>query len=171
MRKIIRILLLLSPLIIVGLTFYEQTRWVSPIFPEKTQYIGVGTLLDHPEVYQAPMTLIVHGIVHNKSGSGDFLFFYLDKEWIFFNVNCSQLDISELEGGMTVYLRGKSYYHEPSKQYFLAEDFHILVSYSLYLSIPGAFLVLLILFLWFKFKFQDFSFSRKDTEEGDCQTG
>ena len=166
MRKLLRVLFLLSPIIIAGLAYWEYERaWQPPLNPDRPQYISLEALREHPDAYQAPMILILQGEVHNKTGN--FLFL----EWggeDYFKVNCSLIDISAVEGGMTVYIRGVSYYHDLAKKYFLVEnqeDIHIHVSYSLYLSIPGAVLILLVLFLGFKFNLDDFSFSRKPKEE------
>ncbi|MDD1776873.1 MAG: hypothetical protein LUQ65_01810, partial [Candidatus Helarchaeota archaeon] len=91
-------------------------------------------------------------------------FLYGDEKG-FFLVNCSGLDISSVEPGMDLYFFGVSYIDVPVKGYFLAENFWIQISYSVYLSIPGAFLILIILFVGFKFNLKDFSFSRKRQED------
>lgn len=161
MKNYIRVLLLLTPIIIVGLAIYEQTVWHPPINPDMTQQVRIGTLLDLNETYKAPMKLIINGDVYNKSVAEDLLF--LDGGY--FKVNCTNVNISDVKPGMRVYIMGYSYYHDPSKEYFLAEKIHIFVSYSVYLSIPGAFLILIILFVGFKFELKDFSFSRKPAEE------
>lgn len=163
MKKIIRVILLLSPLIIVGIAFFEHGRWEPPLNPNIPQPVSIETLLEHNESYQAPMMLITQGEVHNKSSDTIFLKGIHDE---FFRVNCTLVNISAVQEGMTLYMRGYSYYHDPSKLYFLAVEIHIHTSYSLVLSIPIAFIVLIILFIGFKFNLNDFSFSRRPTEEG-----
>ncbi len=165
MRKLVRVLLLLSPLVILGFAFYEQGVWHPPLNPNITQPVGIDVLLEHKEIYKAPMKLIIIGDVYNKSESGDMLFLYSDNG-DYFRVNCTSLDISQIEGGMRLYIMGYSYYHDPTKEYFLAEKIQIHTSYSIFLSIPGAILILIILFVGFKFSIKDFSFSRKLKEEG-----
>lgn len=162
MRKILRVILLLTPLIIVGLALYEKDQWHPPIDPNTPQLTHMGAILDNTEIYKAPMTLIINGVVYNKSISGDFIFLGSTG---YFQVNSTEIDVSGVEPGMVVYLRGTSYYHDSGKLYFLAEDIEIHVTYSLYLSIPGAVLILVILFVGFKFILKDFSFSRKTQEE------
>lgn len=162
MRKIIRVLFLLSPIILLGFAVYEKDLWHPPLNPDVPQYIDINVLRDHPDVYKAPMSLIIQGEVYNKTG--DLLFLYGGDRG-FFLVNCSSLDISSIESGMLLYFFGVSYIDDPLKGYFLAENFQIQISYSVYLSIPGAILILLILFLGFKFKLKDFSFSRKEQGE------
>ncbi|MHA1649532.1 MAG: hypothetical protein ACTSYB_05005 [Candidatus Helarchaeota archaeon] len=161
MKKILRILFLISPLIILSLAYYEQGRWTPPLDPNNPQPVSIATLLEHPESYQAPILLITHGDVFNKSGDIIYLKGFGD---VFLKVNCTDVDIGDVQEGMTLYLRGYSYYHDPSKEYFLAIEIHIHVSYSVYLSIPIAVLVLIILFFGFKFKLKDFSFSRRKEE-------
>ena len=164
LRKILRILFLLSPLIIVGLAFYEHSRWQPPLNPDMTQPVSIETLLEHNETYKAPMKLIIHGEVYNKSESEEFIFLYGVND-DYFRVNCTNVNVSAVEGGMLLYIRGFSYYHDPEKEYFLAEEIHIQVSYSLYLSIPVLILILIIMFIGFKFQAKDFSFSRRLEEE------
>ncbi len=164
MRALIRVILLLSPIIIVGFAIYELDQWHAPISPNSPQYIGIDDLLAHPDVYQAPRQIIFSGEVYNKSVAGDMILIRLG-ESDFFRINCTGLDISDVESGMTIYVRGVSYYNDPSKEYFLATDIEIHVSYSLELSIPGAILILIILFVGFKFQLKDFSFSRRSEEE------
>lgn len=159
MKKILRLLLLLTPLIIAGLAYWDYKRpWQPPLDPTIPQYVSIDDLLAYNDSYQAPMIVIVQGEVFNKTGN------YLFMNGGVFRVNCSGLDISAVKSGDFVYVRGMSYYHEPAKEYFSASDIQIHVSYSLYLSIPGALLILLILFIGFKFKLSDFSFSRKVQE-------
>ncbi|NVM31279.1 MAG: hypothetical protein HWN65_20745 [Candidatus Helarchaeota archaeon] len=162
MKKYIRVLLLLSPLIIAGFGYYELTKpWQPPISPDGPHFTTIGALLDHNETYKAPMKVIFNNDVFNKTG--DILFFNAGGR--FLKVNCSGVDASAIESGMMLYIIGVSYLHDPTKEYFLAEDIHIHVTYSLYLSIPGAILILLILFVGFRFTLDDFSFSRKKLEE------
>jgi hypothetical protein len=162
MRKIIRVLFLLSPIIILGFALYEMDLWHPPLNSDVPQYIDINVLRDHPDIYKAPMRVIIQGQVYNKTG--DLLFLYGGDRG-FFLVNCSGLDISSVEPGMDLYFFGLSYIDDPLKGYFLAENFWIQYSYSVYLSIPGAFLILIILFVGFKFNLKDFSFSRKRQEE------
>lgn len=162
MRKIIRVLFLLSPLILLGFAIYENSLWHPPFNPAVPQYITINNLQDHLDVYKAPMQIIFQGQVYNKTGN--FLFLY-GRNNGFLQVNCSSLEISSVQSGMILYLFGISYYDDPSKNYFLAEAVEIQQnSYTLYLSIPGGFLILIILFLGFKFNLKDFSFSRKRKE-------
>ncbi len=164
MNKIIRLLLLISPVLILGLAIYDmQMPWRPPLDPNTPQYISIGTLLDHPDVYKAPMEVIINGNTHNKSLSGDILFLYGGPDG-YFKVNCSEIDISAIDGGMHVYIRGVSYYDDPTKEYLLAHEVYSHQSYSYYLSIPGVILVLIILFVGFKFSLDDVSFSRKSEE-------
>lgn len=162
MKNYMRVLFLLSPLIIMaGLGYYELRKpWQPPLSPDGPHYIAIDVLINHQESYKAPMKIIFHGDVYNKTG--DLIFF--DSNSGFLKVNCSGMDISTIEAGMTLYIMGVSYLHDPTKEYFLAEDIQIHVSYSLYLSIPGAILILIILFLGFRFTLDDFSFSRKKLE-------
>lgn len=161
MRKIIRVLFLLSPIIILGFALYEMNLWHPPLNPNVPQYIDINVLRDHLDLYKAPMPLIIQGQVYNKTG--DLLFLYGGDKG-YFLVNCSGLDISTVEPGMYLYFFGISYVDDPLKRYFLAENFWIQISYSVYLSIPGAFMILIILFVGFKFNLKDFSFSRKKQE-------
>ncbi|HUY00804.1 MAG TPA: hypothetical protein VMV49_14680 [Candidatus Deferrimicrobium sp.] len=164
MKKILRILFLLSPLIIVGLAYYEMNVWHPPLNPNIPQPVSIETLLEHNETYKAPMELIITGDVFNKSDVDEYLFLDGINDG-YFKVNCTGLNISSIEPGMTLELRGYSFYDDPEKQYFVAIEFHIAISYSIYLSIPGAILILLILFWGFKFQIKDFSFSRKSAED------
>jgi hypothetical protein len=160
MRKSIRIILLLMPLLIIPLALYEHDRWESPLNPNIPQPVSIETLFKHNESYKAPMELIVEGEVHNKSEAENILLLK-GIEGGFLKVNCSGLDISAIESGTYIYMRGYSYIDDNTKNYFLAIELHIHVTYSLILSLPGALLVLIILFIGFKFKLGDFSFSRK----------
>jgi hypothetical protein len=135
--------------------------WHPPLNPNTPQYININILRDYPDVYKAPMQVIIQGQIYNKTG--DFLYLYGGDKG-YFRVNCSGLDIGSVGANMNVYLFGISYYDDPSKEYFLAEKFEIQISYSVYLSIPGAILILVILFVGFKFNLKDFSFSRKQKE-------
>lgn len=161
MNKVLRLVLILSPILILGLAIYDMQRpWQPPIDPNTPQHISIGVLLAHRDVYKAPMEVIINGDVYNKSLSGEFLFLYGGSNG-YFEVNCSQIDISIIDGGMHVYIRGISYYDDPTKEYFLAEEIYRHESYSYYLSVPGLFLILIILFISFKFSLDDFSFSRR----------
>jgi hypothetical protein len=162
MRKIIRVLLLLSPIILLGFAVYEKDLWHPPLNPAVPQYIDINVLQNNVDIYKAPMHVIIIGGVYNKTG--DLLYLYGGDKG-FLRVNCSSLDISSVEPGMILYFFGVSYLDDPSKEYYLAEKFWIQESYSLYLSIPGAFLILIILFVGFKFRLNDFSFSRKRQED------
>lgn len=165
MKKITRILFLLTPLILVGLAFYEHEQWYPPVNSDIPQPVSIKTILERSESYKPPFELITHGEVYNKSGSGEIIFLE-DLGGELLRVNCTNVNVSAVEVGRTVYIRGYSYYHDLSKKYFLAIKIHVLVSYSLFLSIPGAILILIILFLGFKFNWNDFSFSRNKKEEG-----
>ena len=162
MRKIIRVLFLLSPIILLGFALYEKDLWHPPLNPEVPQYIDINVLRDHPDLYKAPMHVIIQGQVYNKTGHMLFLY---GGDRGFFRVNCSSLDISSVDSGMILYFLGVSYIDDPAKEYFIAENFQVQISYSVYLSIPGAFLILIILFVGFKFHWKDFSFSRKRQED------
>jgi hypothetical protein len=161
MKKLVRVLLLLSPLILFGIAFWEHNRWAPPLNPEVPQPVAITTLFEHNESYQAPIELITFGNVYNKSA--DVIFMKASEE-IFLMVNTTLVNTSAVEVGMTLYMRGYSYIHDPAKGYFLAIEIHIHVSYSLILSIPIAFIGLLILFWGFKFNLSDFSFSRRPKE-------
>jgi len=167
MRKVIRVLFLLSPIILLGFALYEMDLWHPPLNPAVPQYIDVNILQNHSDIYKAPMQLIIQGRVYNKTGNS--LFLYGGAKG-FLQVNCSSLDISSIEPDMFLYLVGVSYYDDPSRGYVLAEEIEIQQpTYSVYLSIPGALLILVILFVGFKFRTKDFSFSRKRKEEnGDA---
>ena len=161
MNKFIRVLMLLSPIIIVGFAFYEHGRWQPPLNPDVPQPVEIEVLLEHPEAYGAPIELIIHGTVYNKSDIDEYIFLYGPND-SHFKLNCTSINISAVEPEMYVYIRG---YYYSEEQYLLVIELHIHTSYSLYLSIPGAFLVLIILFWGFKFNLDDFSFSRKVQEE------
>ncbi|MHA1894646.1 MAG: hypothetical protein ACTSX4_09105 [Candidatus Helarchaeota archaeon] len=140
--------------------FYQYQEWHPPINPEITQPVSINTLLDKPEYYKPPMLLVINGDVKNKTGDIIFLTGLFDAV---IKINCSSLNIDDIQAGMTLYIKGYSHYHEADK-YFTATEIHVQVSYSLYLSIPGAVIILIILFVVFKFKLKDFSFSRKTSE-------
>ncbi|MHA1130740.1 MAG: hypothetical protein ACTSRC_20105 [Candidatus Helarchaeota archaeon] len=161
MKKLVRVLLLLSPLILFSIAFWEHNRWEPPRNPNVPQSVAISTLYKHNESYQAPIELITFGTVYNKStdtiyleGTGD----------IFLLVNTTQVNTSAVKVGKTLYLRGYSYIHDPTKGYFLAIEIHIHTSYSLILSIPVAVIGVFILFWGFKFNLKDFSFSRRPRE-------
>ncbi len=160
MKKIIRVFLLLSPLILVGFVIYQYYEWHPPVNPYITQPVSVDTLLEKPEVYKAPMNLVVNGKVYNISGN---IIFLSGLHGSVMKVNCTNVNIDNVKAGSDVYIMGYSHYHEVDK-YFLATNLHVQVSYSLYLSIPGAIIVLIILFGIFKFNKKDFSFSRRQEE-------
>ena len=160
MKKLLRVFLLLTPLILVGFVFYQYYEWHPPINPNITQPVSVETLMGNPEVYKAPMNLVINGAVHNKSGE---IIYLGGLHGAFIKVNCTNVNINNVDAGTDVYIMGYSFYHEADK-YFLATDIHVQVSYSLYLSIPGAIIVLIILFAVFKFNKKDFSFSRRGEE-------
>ncbi len=161
MKKLVRVLLLLSPLILFGVAFLEHDRWAPPLNPEVPQPVAISTLFEHNESYQAPIELITFGDVHNKSAE---IIFLKGAGEVFLMVNTTLVNASAVEAGMTLYMRGYSYVHDPAKGYFLAIEIHIHISYSLMLSIPIAFIGLLILFWGFKFNLSDFSFSRRTKE-------
>jgi len=164
-RKIIRILFLISPIILLGFAIYENNLWHPPLNPNVPQYISINDLRSHPEAYPPPMKVIMQGLVINKNKTSNFLILEGGTMGPF-RVNCSNLDISFINTGVIIYLLGVSYFNDPSKNYFLAENFEIQQpTYTTYLSIPGALLILIILFVGFKFSLKDFSFSRK-TKEG-----
>ena len=164
MNKVIRLLLILSPALILGLAIYDmQLPWQPPLDPNTPQSISISVLLEHPDAYKAPMEVIINGDTHNKSLSGDILFLYGGPDG-YFKVNCSEIDISAIDGGMHVYVRGVSYYDDPTKEYLLAKEVHPHQSYSYYLSIPGLILILIILFVGFKFSLDDYSFSWRSEE-------
>ncbi|MDD1777175.1 MAG: hypothetical protein LUQ65_03330, partial [Candidatus Helarchaeota archaeon] len=64
MRKIIRVLFLLSPIIILCFAVYEKDIWHPPLNPEVPQYIDINVLRDHQDIYKAPMHLIIQGQVY-----------------------------------------------------------------------------------------------------------
>jgi hypothetical protein len=165
MRKILRVLFLLSPIIIVGFAVYENYQWHPPLNPNVPQPVSIEVLLKHVDIYKAPMVLLIVGDVYNKSDGDEYIFLY-GVDGGYFQVNCTGINISAIEPGMRLDLRGYSYYDDPTKEYFLATDIHIAVSYSMFLSLPGLLLILVILFVGFKFQIKDFSFSRKSEEGG-----
>jgi len=162
MKKAIRILLLLSPLIVFGFVVMENMIYRPPINPYITQPVAISTLLEKPEVYRAPMVISINGEVKNKTGNDLFLTGLYGVE---LRVNCSGINIDHIQPGMTLYIKGYSYIHDPAKSYVLAVDIYVFYSYSLYLSIPGAILAIIILFVIFKFDYKDFSFSRRKEEK------
>jgi len=109
------------------------------------------------------MEVIINGDIYNKSLSGEILFLYGGPDG-YFKVNCSEIDVSAISGGMHVYVRGVSYYDDPTKEYLLAREVYRHQSYSYYLSIPGVILILIILFVGFRFSLDDVSFSRRAEE-------
>ena len=165
MKKSIRILLLLSPLIVFGLVVMENMIFRPPINPNLTQPVAINTLLEKPEVYKAPMQLSLNGEVKNITGNDLFL---SGLHGVDLRVNCSGLNIDHISPGMTLYVKGYSYVHDMGKNYFLAVEIHVFHSYSLYLSLPGAIIILVILFVIFKFNYKDFSFSRRKEEKKDA---
>ncbi|NHI93500.1 MAG: hypothetical protein EAX96_13515 [Candidatus Lokiarchaeota archaeon] len=165
MKKLTRFFLLISPLIIFGLLIIEYNVWRPPINPSITQPVSITILLEKPDVYQAPMLLSINGDVKNRTNNDLFIIGLNNKV---LRVNCSGLNIEEIKPGMTLYIKGYSYYHDTSKNYFLAIEIYIFYSYSLYLSIPGLIIILIILFVVFKFNFKDFSFSRRKGEKNNA---
>ena len=164
MKKRVRILLLLSPLIIFGFVAMENVIFRPPINPFLTQPVSINTLLEKPDIYQAPMVITFSGEVKNRTGNDLFLTGLYGSE---LRINCSSVDIESILPGMTLFIKGQSYMHDVGKNYVLAIEIHIFYSYSLYLSIPGAIVVIIILFVIFKFNYKDFSFSRRKEEKGD----
>jgi len=165
MKKSIRILLLLSPLIVFGLMIMENMIFRPPINPSITQPVSINTLIEKPDLYQAPMVLSLNGEVKNRTGNDLFL---KGLHGVELRVNCSGLNIDHIQAGMTLYVKGYSYLHDTGKNYYLAIEIYVFQSYSLYLSLPGAIIVLVILFVIFKFNYKDFSFSRRKEEKVDA---
>ena len=162
MKKAIRVLLLLSPLIVFGFIIMENMIFRPPINPYITQPVSIKTLLEKPETYKAPMVISINGEVKNKTNNDLFLTGLYGLE---LRINCSGINIDNIQPGMTLYIKGYSYIDDPGKNYVLAIDIHLFYSYSLYLSIPGAIIVIMILFVIFKFDYKDFSFSRRKEEK------
>ena len=161
MKKSIRILLLLSPLVVFGFIVLENVIFRPPINTYITQPVSINALLEKPDVYKAPMVISLSGEVKNRTGNDLFLSGLFNVE---LRVNCSGINIDQIQPGMILYVKGYSYIHDIGKNYLLAVEIHISYSFSLYLSIPGAIIVIIILFVIFKFNYKDFSFSRRKEE-------
>ncbi|MHA1301146.1 MAG: hypothetical protein ACTSO9_17130 [Candidatus Helarchaeota archaeon] len=175
MKKRTRILFFIPLLLFISFGVWNYYYgWRPPEFsPELFHTVSVDTItIKHPGSYEMYFNLILNGRIIFMEIVDNQLQLYLQGV-IPIRINCCFIPQAyQYSIGDTVYLKGFAYFYfntslKPNSNfldgYFLATEGHKHTSYSLYLSIGGLAIVLIVLFSIFKMK-KDFSFIRR---EGD----
>lgn len=160
MKKITRILLFSSILLMFVFGYINYFTYAPPINNNNYHEVSYLTLIDHKNDYEG-YKIVIYGKIDNITETEKIIVFYSSIENL--TLNCSQIDISKLYTGQELYFRGISYLE--SKGYILVDEYKIITSFSLELSLIGLVIVFLILFFVLKFNWKSFSFEIREVKK------
>jgi hypothetical protein len=139
--------------------YLNYIKYVPPQNYNNYYQVSQTTLLRNSNDYEGHK-IIINGRIENYSVSEKLIVF--ETTLGILRLNCSLLTDIDINLGDEVYFRGISYLN--SKDYVLINDYHVVDSYSLELSLIGLVIVILILFLVLRFNWKSFSFEIKEVD-------